>query len=182
LRAMQQESSRMTRLLNDLLALARFESGSASQRQRIHLDSWLIKTLDEINLKERGVAESRAFEPGLLIEADPEAFKQVIINLAQNGLKYAPGAAQRWTAATSDGSAVIRLEDAGPGIARQDLPHVFERFYRGAQARELATGGSGLGLAIARSIIESQGGRIEAGSAPGGGASFTITLPRLQGA
>jgi two-component system OmpR family sensor kinase len=182
LRAMQQESSRMTRLVNDLLTLARFESGSGSPRQRIALDRWLNETLDEINLKERGVAESRGFEPGLLIEADPDALKQVIINLAQNALKYAPGATQRWSAAGSEGSVVIRLEDEGPGIPREDLPHIFERFYRGAQARERSAGGSGLGLAIARSIVESHGGRIEAGSAPGGGAVFTIRLPRPQGA
>ena len=182
LRAMQQESSRMTRLVNDLLTLARFESGSASQRQRIHLDIWLNQTLDEINLKERGVAESRSLEPELVIDADPDALKQVIINLAQNALKYAPTARQRWSAAGSDGFVVIRLEDDGPGIPREDLPHIFERFYRGAQARERSTAGSGLGLAIARSIVESHGGRIEAGSAPGGGASFTIRLSRPQGA
>jgi len=182
LRAMQQESGRMTRLVNDLLTLARFESRSAANRRRIRLDAWLNETLDEINLKERGVAETRALDSGLWIEADPDALKQVIVNLAQNAMKYAPGAAQCWTASAADGSAVIRLEDAGPGIPAQDLPHVFERFYRGAQARERATGGSGLGLAIARSIIESHGGRIEAGSAPGGGASFTIRLPQLQGA
>ena len=182
LRAMQQESRRMTRLVNDLLTLARFESGSASQRQMINLDSWLIKTLDEINLKERGVPESRAFEPGLSVEADPDALKQVIVNLAQNALKYAPAAAQRWSTASRGSSVVIRLEDEGPGIPREDLPHIFERFYRGAQARERSTGGSGLGLAIAKSIVESHGGRIEAGSAPGGGASFTILLPRPQGA
>jgi len=182
LRAMQQQSGRMTRLVNDLLTLARFESASPANRRRISLDAWLNETLDEINLKERGVAETRALEPGLWIEADPDALKQVIVNLAQNALKYAPGAAQRWTTAAAEGSVVIRLEDAGPGIPAEDLPHVFERFYRGAQARERATGGSGLGLAIARSIIESHGGGIEAGSAPAGGASFTIRLPRLQGA
>lgn len=181
LRAMQQESGRMTRLVNDLLTLARFESGSASQRRRMPLDSWLNETLDEVNLKERGVAESRSFEPGLFVEADPDGLKQVIVNLAQNALKYAPGAAQHWTAAAGDGSVVIRLEDEGPGIPREDLPHIFERFYRGARARERSTGGSGLGLAIARSIVESHGGRIEAGSAPGGGASFTIRLPLQSG-
>jgi two-component system OmpR family sensor kinase len=180
LSAMQEESSRMTRLVNDLLTLARFESAAAANRQAIPLDNWLNQTLDEINLKQRGVPESRAFESGLSVEADPDALKQVIVNLAQNAIKYAPGASQRWSAAGADGSAVIRLEDEGPGIPAADLPHVFERFYRGAQARERATGGSGLGLAIARSIIESHGGRIEAGSAPGGGASFTIRLPRLR--
>ncbi len=180
LSAMQQESGRMTRLVNDLLTLTRFESAATAKRQSIELDNWLNETLDEINLKGRGIPESRAFEPGLLVDADRDALKQVIVNLAQNALKYAPGARQRWSAASTDGSAVIRLEDEGPGIPAADLPHVFERFYRGTQTRERATGGSGLGLAIARSIIEAHGGRIEAGSAPAGGASFTIRLPRLR--
>ncbi|HEY0492564.1 MAG TPA: HAMP domain-containing sensor histidine kinase [Candidatus Dormibacteraeota bacterium] len=181
LRAMQRESARMNHLVNDLLALTRFESGAAANRRPLALDRWLNETLDEINLRELGVPESRSFEPGLFVMADPDALKQVVVNLAQNALKYAPGAAQSWRVAAEDGAAVIRLEDAGPGIPAQDLPHVFERFYRGARARE-AAGGSGLGLAIARSIIASHEGRIEAGMAAGGGASFTIRLPRVQGA
>lgn len=180
--AMRQETTRMTRLINDLLTLTRFESQPAANRRTLAVDQWLGETLDELNLTARGVRESRAFEPGLTIEGDSNALKQVVSNLAQNALKYAPGSEQRWSASGESGMAVLRVQDNGPGIPPEDLPHVFERFYRGTKARERSTGGSGLGLAIAKSIVEAHGGRIEATSAPGAGASFTIRLPLAQGA
>jgi two-component system, OmpR family, sensor kinase len=181
LAAMQLESQRMTRLLNDLLTLTRFESGRPPQRQRLQLDNFVAETLDELQLHEQGVQQRRDLTPGISVEADPEALRQVLRNLAQNAVKYAPGAEQRWSVFSVDGRAAIRLEDAGPGIAPQDLPHVFERFYRGEAARDRATRGSGLGLAIARSIIDAHGGQMEARSDPGKGATFTAWLP-LAGA
>ena len=177
LTAMQRESARMTRLVNDLLTLTRFESGKAPQRRRLRLDDFVNQTLDELSLRDKGTVESRQVEPGIVVDADPDALKQVVTNLAQNALKYAPGAEQHWSVFQSDGRAAIRLEDTGPGISRQDLPHVFERFYRGSQARDGTAAGSGLGLAIARSIVEAHHGRIEAESQPGKGATFTAWLP-----
>ncbi|HEY8735587.1 MAG TPA: HAMP domain-containing sensor histidine kinase [Candidatus Dormibacteraeota bacterium] len=181
LQTMGQETARMTRLVNDLLMLTRYESRAATNRQPIVLDAWLNETLNEINLGGRGATESRSLESGLAVDADPEALKQVVQNLAQNALKYAPGAEQRWSAFRESGAAVIRLEDTGPGIPADDLPRVFERFYRGAKARDRTTGGSGLGLAIAKSIVEAHGGRIEAASGPGRGATFTVRLPLAGG-
>jgi two-component system, OmpR family, sensor kinase len=177
LAAMQQESARMTRLVNDLLTLTRFESGKAPSRQPLQLDQFVNQALDELSLRDRGAVESRDFQPGVTVKADPEALKQVVTNLAQNALKYAPGAEQRWSVFTADGRAAIRLQDMGPGISRQDLPHIFERFYRGEKARDRSMGGSGLGLAIARSIVEAHQGTIEAASEPGQGATFTAWLP-----
>ena len=177
LTAMQQESLRMTRLVNDLLTLTRFESGKASTRQRIQLDAWLDQALDELNLQAKGVANSRELQPNIAVSADPDALKQVVINLAQNALKYAPGAHQRWRVFRADRRAAIQVEDAGPGISRQDLPHIFERFYRGEKARDRSAGGSGLGLAIVKSIAEAHGGTVEASSEPSRGATFTVWLP-----
>ncbi len=177
LAAMQQESTRMTRLVNDLLLLTRFESGRAPSRQPVLLDRFLNQALDELSLRDKGAVESRDLQPGISVSADPEALKQVVTNLAQNALKYAPGAAQHWSVFQEDGRAAIRLQDSGPGISRQDLPHIFERFYRGEKARDRSTGGSGLGLAIARSIVEAHHGTIEAESNPGQGATFTAWLP-----
>jgi signal transduction histidine kinase len=174
---MQQESARMTRLVNDLLTLTRFESGKAPSRQRVLLDQFVNQALDELSLRDKGAVESRDLQPGVTVRADPEALKQVVTNLAQNALKYAPGAQQRWSVFEADGRAAIRLQDTGPGISRQDLPHIFERFYRGEKARDRSTGGSGLGLAIARSIVEAHQGTIEAASEPGQGATFTAWLP-----
>jgi two-component system OmpR family sensor kinase len=177
LAAMQQESARMTRLVNDLLTLTRFESGKATSRRPLVLDQFVNQALDELSLTEKGAVESRDLQPGVTVTADPEALKQVVTNLAQNALKYAPGAEQHWSVFQADGRAAIRLQDTGPGISRQDLPHIFERFYRGEKARDRATGGSGLGLAIAKSIVEAHQGTIEAASEPGNGATFTAWLP-----
>jgi signal transduction histidine kinase len=177
LAAMQQESTRMTRLVNDLLTLTRFESGKAPSRQPLQLDRFVNQALDELSLRDKGTPESRDLQPGITVKADPEALKQVVTNLAQNALKYAPGAQQRWSVFAADGRAAIRVQDSGPGISRQDLPHIFERFYRGEKARDRSAGGSGLGLAIARSIVEAHQGTIEAASAPGEGATFTAWLP-----
>ncbi|HEX3630579.1 MAG TPA: ATP-binding protein [Candidatus Dormibacteraeota bacterium] len=175
--AMQRESSRMTRLVNDLLVLTRFESRRAPKRQALRLDNFLNQTLDELALPEHGSKETREIQTGIVVDADPEALKQVVSNLAQNGLKYAPGAEQRWSLFSVNGRAAIRVQDTGPGIARRDLPHIFERFYRGEPARDRATGGSGLGLAIVKSIVEAHQGSIEAESQAGQGATFTAWLP-----
>jgi len=177
LAAMQQESARMTRLVNDLLTLTRFESGRAPSRQPVVLDQFVGQALDELGLRNKGALESRDLQPGVTVRADPEALKQVVSNLAQNALKYAPGAEQHWSVFQTDGRAAIRLQDTGPGISRQDLPHIFERFYRGEKARDRSHGGSGLGLAIAKSIVEAHQGTIEASSEPGQGATFTAWLP-----
>jgi signal transduction histidine kinase len=177
LAAMQQESNRMTRLVNDLLTLTRFESGKAPSRQRLPLDRFLNQALDELSLGDKGAIESRDIQAGIEVNADPDALKQVVTNLAQNALKYAPGAEQHWSVFAANGRAAIRLQDAGPGISRHDLPHIFERFYRGEKARDRSTGGSGLGLAIAKSIVEAHNGSIEAASEPGRGATFTAWLP-----
>jgi two-component system OmpR family sensor kinase len=177
LAVMQKESARMTRLVNDLLTLTRFESGRAPSRRQVPLDSWLNETLDELHLEQKGTKESRTLEPGIVVNADPDALKQVVSNLALNAVKYAPGAEQRWTCFRENGRAAIRIEDTGPGIPPEDLPHIFERFYRGQKSRDRSTGGSGLGLAIAKSIVEAHQGTIEAASEPGHGASFTAWLP-----
>jgi two-component system OmpR family sensor kinase len=177
LAAMQQESARMTRLVSDLLTLTRFESGKAPSRRPVVLDQFVNQALDELSLTAKGAVESRDLQPGVTVTADPEALKQVVTNLAQNALKYAPGAEQHWSVFQADGRAAIRLQDTGPGISRQDLPHIFERFYRGEKARDRSTGGSGLGLAIAKSIVEAHQGSIEASSEPGQGATFTAWLP-----
>src|SRR5438309_168207 len=94
LAAMQQESTRMTRLVNDLLTLTRFESGKAPSRQPLQLDQFVNQALDELGLRDKGALESRDFQPGVTVKADPDALKQVVTNLAQNALKYAPGAEQ----------------------------------------------------------------------------------------
>src|SRR5256886_5795334 len=121
LAAMQQESARMTRLVNDLLTLTRFESGKAPSRQPLQLDQFVNQALNELSLPDKGAVESRDIQPGVTVTADPEALKQVVTNLAQNALKYAPGAEQRWSVFTAGGRVPNRLPQTGPGHSRPHL-------------------------------------------------------------
>lgn len=102
---------------------------------------------------------------------------QVLANLVGNALRHTPDGGQIALAASETGGRVVlSVTDSGPGIPVEDLPHIFERFYRGDKAR-VDDGASGLGLAIARSLIEAHGGQIAAENVATGGARFTITLP-----
>ena len=95
-----------------------------------------------------------------------------------NGLRYTPNGG--WILVKANRSAdqvIVSVEDSGPGFNEEDIPRLFEQFYRGEQARTRATGGAGLGLAIARGVVEAHGGRIWAENVPGGGARVSFELP-----
>jgi two-component system sensor histidine kinase BaeS len=110
--------------------------------------------------------------------ADQARLRQVLTNLLDNAVTHSPaGGRVRVGARSLDGMVEVSVHDEGSGIAAADLPHVFERFYRGDPARNRSTGGAGLGLAIARQLIEAQGGSIRAESEPGNGTTFRFTLP-----
>jgi two-component system sensor histidine kinase BaeS len=117
-----------------------------------------------------------------LVFIDPDRMMQALNNLVDNALRHTPQGGVVTVGATADAGSAIRLfvRDSGPGIAAEDLPHLFERFYRGDKSRRRHEGGSGLGLAIARSIVEIHGGRIWAENAAGKGAVFTIALPTVS--
>ena len=100
------------------------------------------------------------------------------MNLISNAIRHNPaGCPIHVSLSRADARAIIRVEDEGMGIPAEALPHIFDRFYRVDKARSRAQGGTGLGLAIARSLVEAHGGRIEAASPEGQGASFAIVLP-----
>jgi signal transduction histidine kinase len=115
----------------------------------------------------------------VLFRADPEDLQLVWINLLENAVRYSPegGAVEVAVVRENAGPARIIFEDHGAGIAPADLPHVFERFYRGDPSRTRATGGFGLGLAIAKALVEAYGGAITADSSPGRGTRMTVELP-----
>jgi two-component system sensor histidine kinase BaeS len=162
-----------------LLSLA-----DAGQLQLIRTDVDVGELLAGVTESARAVAEDKgvilrldvAPEP-IRVEGDIDRLRQVFSNLVSNALRYTPeGGTIALDARTREGGAQITVCDTGIGISVADLPHVFDRFYRGSSARDRASGGSGLGLAIARALVEAHGGTITVESTVGQGTTFTVTL------
>ncbi|MEX0625921.1 MAG: HAMP domain-containing sensor histidine kinase [Chloroflexota bacterium] len=130
--------------------------------------------------EQRGVSLLSEVPPApVMLPFDRERIVQLLSNLVGNGLKFTPRGGQvRVTLTDEPEGAVLEVRDSGPGILASELPHVFERFFRGTNVGDARASGSGLGLAIARSIVEMHAGQIEVASAIGEGSSFTVRLPR----
>ncbi|MDQ6747586.1 MAG: HAMP domain-containing histidine kinase [Candidatus Dormibacteraeota bacterium] len=178
--SMNREVGRMSGLVEDLLTLTRLESpGDTSQRTPVDLDSLVAETVEEQSVRDPAQAVEVAPAPRgeAVVEGDPEQLRRVVLNLATNALKYAPGGTHRWTTTASEDEVILALSDEGPGIAPEFRPRVFDRFYRGPLDGG-PTPGSGLGLAIVRSIVEAHGGRVTATG--DGGATLTVFLPRFR--
>jgi two-component system OmpR family sensor kinase len=177
LAAMSNESERMRELVLDLLTLARIDAHRESHPEDFDLNRAVAELLDEgvPDMPER-VQRNFAVSP-LMVHADRGAVSAIVRNLLVNACKYAPGAAQQWTTAIDAGWATLAVRDAGPGIAADDLPHVFERFYRGEKTRAREEGGSGLGLSIVQALARAQGGDVAIQSLEGAGTTVTVWLP-----
>jgi signal transduction histidine kinase len=179
-----QDLDRLEQLLQWMLRLARAEQW-AHDPQRRELDVIDINsTCEEAVERIRSLAQSRntaielATDGPVPFRADPEDLQLVWTNLLENAVRYSPEGSSVEVAVTHDDrTAKIIFQDHGTGISVTDLPHIFERFYRGDQSRNRATGGSGLGLAIARALVEAYGGRITAESASGEGTRMTVEFP-----
>jgi len=183
LASMGRETSRLIQLVNQLLILARSDAGALSlELETVNLEDLaherarLLKSLaDQKGLK------FRLSQTGIgpcLARADRARTAQVLDNLLENALRYAPTGSEIQLALKDLGTTIqCSVADDGPGIPAEDLPHIFERFYRVEKSRDRDSGGAGLGLAIARSLVEAQGGRIEAYSKPGGGTRMVFQLP-----
>jgi len=174
----------LSRLVEDLRLLALADAG----RLRLHtapldLAPFLRQIVEahQPQSLERGVSLALEMPPSLpLVEADRDRLAQVMGNLLGNALRYASqGGHVTVRAMEQNQEIVVAVADDGPGIPSQDLPHLFERFWRGGRARRRATGGSGLGLTIARSIVKAHGGRIWAESVAGEESTFAFALPVL---
>lgn len=176
------EAERMSRLVNDLLLLARADTGWQPEKKPTALLPLLEDALRRAAVLAQGQElRSEGLEnlAGVLVDADADYLQQLFLILLENAAKYTPaGGAITVSADRDDSWARVRVADTGPGIPPEDLPRLFDRFYRGAAGRERP--GSGLGLAIARWLAEMHGGRIEAASSPGEGSAFTIWLPLLK--
>lgn len=184
----RQETERMRRLLDDLLALARADAGSeqlgstATVWQRVNLDQVAADAIrSAASLATGQILELEAPRP-VAVDGDPDRLHQLLLILLDNAIRHtpAPGHIRVAVANTADGFARIGVRDDGEGIDEEHLPHLFKRFYRADGARGRASGGTGLGLAIARSICQLHGGDIAVSSAPGQGTTFIVSLPSAE--
>ena len=180
-----EDLERLEQLLQWMLRLARAEQWAHGALRR-DLDVIDINaTCEEAIERIRSLAQSRNTEIHLStndpvpFRADPEDLQLVWINLLENAVRYSPDGStiEVAVARNNGGPAQVTFQDHGPGILPQDLPHVFERFYRGDRSRTRATGGFGLGLAIAKALVEAYGGTISAESEAGRGTRMTVELP-----
>ncbi|HEY7294068.1 MAG TPA: HAMP domain-containing sensor histidine kinase [Dehalococcoidia bacterium] len=174
------EIERLSRLVSDLLTLARADQGKVTLSR------------DAVNLTEIAAAVARQFQPmaaakgvALEIETDPDVIvwgdhdrlHQLAVILIDNAVRYTAAGSIHVRVRNQGHDGVLLVSDTGPGIAPAHLPHIFERFYRTDEARSSEEGGTGLGLALAQWIVDSHHGRIEAESTLGQGSTFTVHLP-----
>lgn len=177
--AIVQESDSMARLVEQLLFLVRGDNDT----QVVHLEQVdLTLVADEVaretQLLDTGREISAQLEPMVLVQADPRLVKQAYRILVDNAVKYTPeGGHIRLSLCQEGGTARLAVTDDGPGIPREELGKLFQRFYRADQSRNRQTGGTGLGLSIAYWIAQRHGGWIEVTSRPGVGSRFTLVLP-----
>lgn len=182
------ESLRMGRLVADFLDLARMEAGHLDMNyQPVDMNALVGRVYRKFSAlaKERGIGLSRSEERDdlTLEEADADRLEQVLTNLLDNAIRHTPAGAGIRIAAERVGGLrgdelKLQVADEGQGIPQEDLPYIFERFYKADKARKRDNkGGTGLGLAIVKNLVEAHGGRIAATSEPGIGTTFTIHLP-----
>ena len=184
LESIHQETILLNRLISDLRTLSLAEAGQlALDKQPLDLGEVVTRVAEKYRLRteEQNVTLSVQVAPNLpQVSADAGRIEQALVNLTENALRYgasdAGGRVTLGARAVADGVEAW-VSDTGPGIAPEDLPHVFERFWRSEKSRNRQTGGSGIGLALVKQLIEAHGGRVSVESTPGHGATFCVMLP-----
>ena len=185
LHSIELEVDRLARLVEDLLILAQAESGKLPMdRRRVEMDTLLLEVFSQAHVL---AADRVRLEIGqidqVLVCGDRDRLKQVVLNLVANAIKYtAQGGKVTVNLSKEEGQGVFSVKDTGAGISSEDLPHVFERFYRGDKSRSRGKDGAGfgLGLSIAYWIVRNHGGEIEVKSKPNRGSTFTVRLPLVD--
>lgn len=182
--AFHRQLERLAHLVDDLSLLSRVETGQLELGPE-PLDAGELARAAaapfQPDAERRGIdLRVQAAGPSTRALADRERTLQVLANLLGNAMRYTPTGGTVTLEVAPDGRDAVRfsVSDTGPGVAPEDLPNVFKRFYRGDKARSPHAGGSGIGLTIARQLVERQGGAIAVSSPPGQGATFSFTLPR----
>ena len=173
-------AQQMRRLTESLLALARLDAGETPLPRTIeNLARHVSSCVDGV----RRLAEGRGIDIHLDLQtahalANPQRIDQLVTNLVTNAIHHnRPAGEVRITTRAEHGWALLTVADSGPGIPAEDLPRVFERFYRADRSRSRANGGTGLGLAICKAIVDAEGGAIDVASRPRGGTTVSVRLP-----
>ena len=175
------EIDRLTAIVTDLLTLTRMDG----KRMELHPESLDLSELTaesvrllQPNADQRHHALVTRIVPGIIIRGDKSKLGQVIYNLTENAIKYTPDGGRIAVTLIQRGKlAVLSVQDNGVGIPKEDIAHIFDRFYRVDKARSREAGGSGLGLSIVRQLVELHGGRVTVESQFGHGSTFTVELP-----
>jgi signal transduction histidine kinase len=178
--AMERELDRTTKLIEELLLIAR---GENRQLALAHAPFDVAAVVEEV----REITEAMAMDKSLVVHAEPsvridvigdaDRTRHILLNLASNAVRYTPSGSVIFAIIPHGKEVGVSVQDTGPGIAPEHLDRIFDRFFRIDQSRSRELGGTGLGLAIARLLAELQGGRIEVNSTPGQGSTFTLWLP-----
>ena len=180
------EADRLTRMVGDLLLLARAESGKLPlNRSLVELDTLLLEVLQQTSVLAANRLELRLGDiDQVLVCGDRDRLKQVILNLVSNAIKYTPEGGEVVVGLGKEGElARVSVKDTGSGIPEEDLPHIFERFYRTEKSRTRTKDGKGfgLGLSIAYWIVRHHGGHIKVESTVGEGSTFWVWIPLYDG-
>jgi signal transduction histidine kinase len=184
LQTTQRHIRSLSALIDDLFEMAQLDAGGLPLEKCPGSISDLISdTLETFSAlaTRQGLRLEGSVEPGIdPLPMDTQKIGRVLANLVSNAVRHTPAGGVVEIRAFAAGEAVqVEVRDTGEGIRSEDMPHVFEQFYRGEKSRSRDTGGSGLGLAIAKGVVEAHGGRIGVESAPGKGTRFFFTLPAL---
>ncbi|MEM8859455.1 MAG: ATP-binding protein [Chloroflexota bacterium] len=179
--AMHREARHLNRLIDDLRTLSLADAGKLSlNKTRVHADEVLQHSVQTWRMKaaEKEIELASSVQSPFEIDIDPGRIAQVMSNLISNALRYTPKGGEIQLNAFDDGQhGIFKISDTGKGIPDEQLPHIFDRFYRADGARQAGAGQSGLGLTIVKSLVEAHGGSISAASREGSGTTFTIKLP-----
>nr|WP_284737465.1 cell wall metabolism sensor histidine kinase WalK [Periweissella beninensis] len=187
LKVTQDETERMIRMINDLLALSRMDSGTTKlELEYVNLNELLNYILNRFDMiiekddhPEKQYSIKREFtDKDIWVELDTDKFTQVVDNLMNNAIKYSPDGSEIIVRLLQTHNyAILSVTDQGLGIPRKDVPKIFDRFFRVDKARSRKQGGTGLGLAISKEVVQLLGGRIWVDSVEGKGSTFYISLP-----
>ncbi len=183
--SIESEVDRLTRLVGDLLLLAQAESGKIPlAHQLVELDTLVLEVMNQMRVLVQDRLKMRLGDMDqVLVCGDRDRLKQVLVNLVGNAINYTPAGGEVLVSLGKEqNQARLTVSDTGPGISPEDLPHVFERFYRGEKSRTRSKDGKGfgLGLSIAYWIVRNHDGRIEVDSKIGSGTTFCIWLPLAE--